>query len=90
MPCTDGGMPVTIDRLLGFVKTARRNPRSDRAGLAMRQPRHVPPSIAVHIVGLRAVDTNNDDRRVRRVIRVRLLRGSIFHFPTQSCFLLET
>ena len=71
MPCTDGGTPVTIERLLGLVKdgttqSARRFVPSRR----MPANQGAMPGLdrVLDIAGLRAVDADDDCGTLRQAV----------------------
>ena len=63
MPCTDGGAPVTIDRLFGLVKLGITQSATSAVPLRehLLQPRHVAVRDRLgDVVGLAAVDADDD------------------------------
>ena len=71
MPCTDGGAPVTIDRLFGFVNdgttqsAVRHVPRLAQRGEERRAARG---DRLVDVFGLAAVDADDDERPLRPAV----------------------
>ena len=68
MPCTDGGAPVTIDRLLGLVNdgTTQSAVRHVPVSRSAREERRAPGGDRlVDVVGLAAVDADDDERPLR-------------------------
>ena len=66
MPCTEGGTPVTIERLFGLVKHGTTQSAISAVPLASTSPhpRHVAArDRLVEIVGFAAIDAH-DDRRL--------------------------
>ena len=63
MPCTEGGAPVTIDRLFGLVKLGITQSATSAVPVAQHllQPRHVAVRDRLgDVVGLAAVDADDD------------------------------
>ena len=83
---TDGGIPVTMDRLLGFVKVG-----TTQSAIRLSRTRAPPPAKACdrlqsHGPYSRAQpSTNNDNGRIRRVVFASVyFEGSIFHHSRAS------